>query len=204
MSDVSRRKELQQSYKQAHPEAGVYRLLNSQNGKSLLGTPANLASLRNKLDFAQSTKMPGVLDQRRTPIFANSGSMLSCWKSSNRSSQPPRCPPPRFAVNSPSSKRSGVRSRIRRCRTEPATLVYSRTRPRNLTIERTETTATKREKCHLASMVAVVSGRRQPASLSLCKRSPRRCMSSALALRHRSRRYRRRSQGRACLWSGGR
>lgn len=64
MSDISRRKELQAEYQQAQPEAGVYRLVNSQNNKALLGSTANLASVRNRLAFAQSTKTPGALDQR--------------------------------------------------------------------------------------------------------------------------------------------
>src|SRR6476660_4381404 len=42
MSNTSRRKELQDNYKNSHPEAGVYRLVNSQNGKALLGSVVNL------------------------------------------------------------------------------------------------------------------------------------------------------------------
>jgi hypothetical protein len=64
MTDRSRRKELSAQYKQAHPEAGVYILRNSQNGKLLLGSTLNLASMRSKLEFARSTNSPGALDHR--------------------------------------------------------------------------------------------------------------------------------------------
>jgi len=64
MTDRSRRKELSAKYKQTHPEAGVYILRNSQNGKVLLGSTLNLASMRSKLEFARSTNSPGALDHR--------------------------------------------------------------------------------------------------------------------------------------------
>ena len=65
MTDKERRKALQAQYKQSHPEAGVYRIVNTRNNKALLGSAANLASIRNRLAFAQSTgstTMPGALD----------------------------------------------------------------------------------------------------------------------------------------------
>jgi hypothetical protein len=64
MSEQARRKELQAQYKQTHPEAGVYRIVNSQNNKVLLGSSPNLTSIRSKLEFAKATNMPGALDQR--------------------------------------------------------------------------------------------------------------------------------------------
>jgi hypothetical protein len=64
MSDRERRRELRTQYKQTHPEAGVYRIVNSVNGKALLGAAPNLASVRNKMAFAKSTNMPGALDHR--------------------------------------------------------------------------------------------------------------------------------------------
>jgi hypothetical protein len=64
MDDQSRRKELRAQYKQARPEAGVYRILNSRNHKVLVGSTPNLPSLRHKLEFAQSTKTATVLDRR--------------------------------------------------------------------------------------------------------------------------------------------
>lgn len=62
MTDQARRKELRTKYQQTRPEAGVYRILNSQNGRALLGSAANLAGVRSKLEFARS--VDGVLDQR--------------------------------------------------------------------------------------------------------------------------------------------
>lgn len=38
MNDKARRKELLAQYKQTHPEAGVYRIINGENGKVLLGS----------------------------------------------------------------------------------------------------------------------------------------------------------------------
>jgi hypothetical protein len=64
MNDKSRRKELSASYKQSHPEAGVFRIVNARNGKVLLGSAANLASMRNKLEFARSTSTPSALDRK--------------------------------------------------------------------------------------------------------------------------------------------
>lgn len=64
MNDKSRRKELSDSYKQSHPEAGVYRFVNAKNGKTLLGSAPNLASMRNKLEFARNTNSPSALDRR--------------------------------------------------------------------------------------------------------------------------------------------
>ena len=64
MTDHARRKELRTQYKQTHPEAGVYRIVNTGNNKILLGSSPNLASMRNKLEFARSTNSPGALDLR--------------------------------------------------------------------------------------------------------------------------------------------
>src|SRR3569833_4420796 len=64
MNDKARRKELLTEYKQNPPEAGVYRIVNNQNQKALLGSSANLASVTNKLKFAQSSNVPTVFDHR--------------------------------------------------------------------------------------------------------------------------------------------
>ncbi len=64
MNDQARRKELRAQYKQTHPEAGVYRIINHENSKVLLSSSPNLASVRNRLAFAKSTNSPGALDQR--------------------------------------------------------------------------------------------------------------------------------------------
>lgn len=42
----------------------MYRIINNQNNKALLGSTSNLASIRNKLEFAKSTNSPGALDHR--------------------------------------------------------------------------------------------------------------------------------------------
>ncbi len=64
MDEKARRKALQAQYKQTVPEAGVYRLVNRQTQKALLGSTSNLANIRHKLEFARSTNTPGVLDLR--------------------------------------------------------------------------------------------------------------------------------------------
>lgn len=64
MSDRERRKELRTQYKQTHPEAGVYRFVNTVNGKMLVGSAPNLASVRSKMAFAKSRNMLGALDYR--------------------------------------------------------------------------------------------------------------------------------------------
>ncbi len=64
MNEQARRKDLVAQFKQTRPEAGVYRIINSQNNKSLLGSTPNLASIRNKLEFAKSTNLSGVLGHR--------------------------------------------------------------------------------------------------------------------------------------------
>jgi hypothetical protein len=62
--DKARRRDLTAQYKQTHPEAGVYRIVNTQTGRAFLGSAPNLASVRNKLEFGRSTNSLGVLDHR--------------------------------------------------------------------------------------------------------------------------------------------
>lgn len=64
MTDRLRRRELKANYKESHREAGVYALRNTRNGKMLIGSAVNLASMRSKLEFARSTNSPGALDLR--------------------------------------------------------------------------------------------------------------------------------------------
>jgi len=64
MSDRARHRELRAQYESTRPEAGVYLIRNNRNGRALLGSTSNLASLRNKLAFARATDMPGALDLR--------------------------------------------------------------------------------------------------------------------------------------------
>lgn len=61
MSDRSHRKELISEYKQTRREAGVYRIVNKQTGKALLGSSLNLDSVRSKMEFARTTGSSGVL-----------------------------------------------------------------------------------------------------------------------------------------------
>jgi hypothetical protein len=62
--DKAKRRELKTSYREALPDAGIYRIVNSANQKSLIGSTTNLKSLENKLSFGRSQNMPGVLDHR--------------------------------------------------------------------------------------------------------------------------------------------
>jgi hypothetical protein len=55
MAEKNRRRELVAEYKRNRPEAGVYRVMNTENGKVLVGSALNLASVRNKVEFARST-----------------------------------------------------------------------------------------------------------------------------------------------------
>ena len=61
MPDRSRRKELSTEYKQTRREAGVYRIVNKETGKALLGSSLNLDSERSKMEFARTTGSSGVL-----------------------------------------------------------------------------------------------------------------------------------------------
>jgi hypothetical protein len=73
MTDKATRKELKAQYRENPPEAGIYRLTNTKTGKVLLGSSTNLPSVRNKLEFAKSTNLPGALDQRIRKDVADHG-----------------------------------------------------------------------------------------------------------------------------------
>lgn len=64
MDNKAQRKQRTAEYKRTHPEAGVYRLVNTQTGRALLGSAANLQSVRSKLTFAQATRSASALDYR--------------------------------------------------------------------------------------------------------------------------------------------
>ena len=68
MTDNARRKELISQYKQSGPAAGVYRILNRRTNKALLGSTANLGSVRGKLDFARATNNVGALKALYRPL----------------------------------------------------------------------------------------------------------------------------------------
>lgn len=73
MTDASRRKELKAQYRESGPEAGVYRWLNTHTGRFLVASTTDLASIRNKLDFARSTGGTGVFDYRMKPDLKQTG-----------------------------------------------------------------------------------------------------------------------------------
>ena len=50
MDSKAQRRQRTAEYKQTHPGTGVYRLINTQTGRALLGSAANLQSVRSKLD----------------------------------------------------------------------------------------------------------------------------------------------------------
>jgi hypothetical protein len=73
VTDRARRKELTEQYRQSLPEAGVYLIRNGGGGKALLGSTANLKSLRNKLEFAKATNTPSAVDGRMARDIAQFG-----------------------------------------------------------------------------------------------------------------------------------
>jgi len=64
MSEGNRRRELRDQYKNTHPQAAVFRIVNNRNDRVLLGSTLNLTSLQNKLQFAHTTNTATVLDRR--------------------------------------------------------------------------------------------------------------------------------------------
>lgn len=64
MTTSEQRKALKDQYKESPRQAGVYRLLNTVNGKSLIGSAVNLSSVQSKIDFMRNTKVTGMLDRR--------------------------------------------------------------------------------------------------------------------------------------------
>lgn len=64
MDQKARRRELVAEYRRTGPEAGVYRLVNTQTGKSFVGSALNLGSVRSKLEFARKTGGVSALDHK--------------------------------------------------------------------------------------------------------------------------------------------
>ena len=62
--DRQRRKELSGEYLQAATEGGVYRIVNSRNGRFLLGSTRNLAGIRNRFEFTRSTQAAEAFEVR--------------------------------------------------------------------------------------------------------------------------------------------
>lgn len=64
MIDSRRRKELKSQFTQARQQAGVYRITNTAIGRALISSTVNLASAKNRFEFAVTHKSTGALDQR--------------------------------------------------------------------------------------------------------------------------------------------
>lgn len=52
---MSTRREISKEYKERRLRGGVYTITNTRSGKYLIGHAANLASVRNRFDFAVTT-----------------------------------------------------------------------------------------------------------------------------------------------------
>ncbi len=52
---MNRRRELSREYKERKLSGGVYTITNTANGKYIIGSAANLASVRNRFEFAVTT-----------------------------------------------------------------------------------------------------------------------------------------------------
>ena len=64
MTSRERRDELRDEYEQRPRQAGVYALRNTVTGRVLVVSSVDLASVRNRLEFGQTTNSTGVLDRR--------------------------------------------------------------------------------------------------------------------------------------------
>jgi len=73
MVDKARRKELTEQFQREAPDAGVDRIVNQRTGRLLLGSTTNLPGLRNRFEFARSTKSTGTLDHRLREDVASLG-----------------------------------------------------------------------------------------------------------------------------------
>jgi len=71
--DRTRRRALTEQFQQAAPEAGVYRIVNRETGRQLLGSTINLTGLRNRFEFARSSNSASTLDQRLRDDVARFG-----------------------------------------------------------------------------------------------------------------------------------
>jgi hypothetical protein len=71
--DEQRRKELIENARRQRPPAGVYRIVNRETGKALLGSSVNLDGFRNRVEFARSTNTAGGVDHRLHADIATYG-----------------------------------------------------------------------------------------------------------------------------------
>ena len=58
VTDRQKRKDMLDAFKRSRPEAGVYRIVNRENGRMLLDSSVNLAGTRNRFEFTVSTDTP--------------------------------------------------------------------------------------------------------------------------------------------------
>lgn len=68
---MNRRKEIINDYKKRKLSGGVYIVKNTQNGRYLIGHAANLQSVQNRFQFAQTTGM--VFDPRMKKDWETAG-----------------------------------------------------------------------------------------------------------------------------------
>lgn len=73
MNDRQRRRELSHRYVAAASEGGVYRIVNRDTGRFLLGSARDLAGARNRFEFALSTGTSSALDHRLRADAARDG-----------------------------------------------------------------------------------------------------------------------------------
>lgn len=73
MAENAGRRDLKAEYKDTRPDAGVYRILNSADGKSVVGSSSNLRSVQNRLEFARSTNSVGALDPKMKAVVQQFG-----------------------------------------------------------------------------------------------------------------------------------
>jgi hypothetical protein len=59
-----RRDELRTEYEQRPRRAGVYTLRNTVSGRVVIASTPDIESVRNRLEFGQTTNSTGVLDRR--------------------------------------------------------------------------------------------------------------------------------------------
>lgn len=68
---MNRRKDISKAYKERKLRGGVYTITNTVNGKYLIGHAADLASMRNRFQFAVTTG--SAVDPRLRADWAESG-----------------------------------------------------------------------------------------------------------------------------------
>ena len=73
MTGQTRRKELKNAFRDDRSVAGVYRIVNVENGRYLLGSSPNPNNVRSKLEFSRSTNTTGALDRRIQKAVAEFG-----------------------------------------------------------------------------------------------------------------------------------